>query len=114
MRHHLPTFPTIALTALTGVSLLYAQAQAPVITANGVVNAASHISPGLPNYGIAQGSMFIVKGQGLYSRMPPAAAASNPLPMTLSGASMQIAIAGAKIDVPMVFAAMSLIGDDQL
>src|SRR5215831_10740635 len=105
---------SIALLALTGASLLQAQRQAPFIRANGVVNAASHISPGLPNYGIAQGSMFLVKGQGLYSRMPQAAAASNPLPMTLSGASMQIAIAGAKIDVPMVFATMSPIGDDQL
>ena len=72
MRHSLPYFPTIAWLALTGASL----AQSPVIRANGVVNAASHISPGLPNYGIAQGSVFIVKGQGLYSRMPPAAAAS--------------------------------------
>ena len=54
MRHHLPAFPAIALLALTGVSLLHAQAQAPVIRASSVVSAASQIPPGLPNYGIAQ------------------------------------------------------------
>ena len=44
---------SIALLELTGVSLLYAQAQPPLIRANSVVNAASQIPPGLPNYGIA-------------------------------------------------------------
>ena len=61
---------SIALLELTGVSLLYAQAQSPVIWDNSVVNAASQIPPGLPNYGIAQGSMFSVRGQNLAVRMP--------------------------------------------
>ena len=108
MRHSLPYFPTIAWLALTGASL----AQSPVIRANGVVNAASHISPGLPNYGIAQGSMFIVNGQNLAVRMPQFTTASYPLPSTLAGSSMQITIAGAKVDVPMVYA--GTISDDQL
>src|SRR5437588_827392 len=106
MRHHLPAFPAIALLALTSVSLLHAQGQAPVITANSVVNAASRIPPGLPNYGLAQGSMFVLLGQGLASGTPPNTVAGSPLPLTLAGASMQIAIAGAKVDVPMVYAAV--------
>src|SRR5437867_2523074 len=74
MRNDQPTFPIIVSLALTGVSLLRAQAQPPVIRAGSVVNAASHISPGLPNYGVAQGSMFIVKGQGLSARTPSSTA----------------------------------------
>jgi hypothetical protein len=38
----------------------------PVIRAQaGVVNAASYSSPGLPNSGIAQGSVFVVIGKNL-------------------------------------------------
>src|SRR5437762_11866669 len=104
MRNHQPAFPA-ALLALASVSLLHAQAQPPVIRANGVVNAASRILPGSPNYGIAQGSMFLVKGQGLASGTPPNTAAGYPLPLTLAGASIQIALGGAKVDVPMVYTA---------
>ena len=79
MRNHQPGFPA-ALLALASVSLLHAQAQPPVIRANGVVNAASQILPGLPNYGIAQGSMFIVKCEGLATRMPQFTTANSPCP----------------------------------
>src|SRR6266702_5999415 len=103
---------SIALLELTRVSLLYAQAQPPVITANSVANLASRIPPGLPNYGIAQGSMFTVRGQNLAVRMPQFATASSPSQLSLAGSSMQITIAGAKVDVPMVYAGTS--GDDQL
>src|SRR5213080_654367 len=104
MRNHQPGFPA-ALLALASVSLLHAQAQPPVIRANGVVNAASQILPGLPNYGIAQGSMFVVRSRGLASGTPTNTGAGYPLPLTLAGASMQIAVAGAKVDVPMVYTA---------
>src|SRR5258707_12972286 len=108
MRHSLPYFPAIAWLALTGASL----AQSPVIRANSVVNAASHISPGLPNYGVAQGSLVIVRGQGLASGTPQQFTSGNsPLPTTLAGASMQITVAGAKVDVPMVYAAVGMFGD---
>ena len=93
-----------ALLSLSGVSLLHAQPQPPLIRANSAVNAASLIPPGLPNYGVAQGSMFSVKGQNLTIRMPQFTTASSPLPLTLAGSSMQITIAGAKVDVPMVYA----------
>src|SRR5258707_11010136 len=109
MCKYLPRFSIIVLLALTGASLS-AQAQPPMITANTVVNAASRISPGLPNYGIAQGSMFSLKGQGLASATPPISVASYPLPPTLAGASMQIAVAGATVNVPMVYAAADQLG----
>src|SRR5258708_4918113 len=105
MRTHLTAFPFTALLALTGVSLLYAQAQSPIITANSVVNAASRIPPGLPNYGVAQGGMFVLNGQGLASGMPPIAIANAPLPSTLP--SMQIAAGSAKVDVPLVYATVN-------
>src|SRR5262249_9005583 len=89
---------------LSGVILLHAQAQPPRIIAGTVVNAASRIPPGLPNYGIAQGSMFILTGQGLATAAPPITAGSSPLQMPLAGASMQITVAGAKVNVPMVYA----------
>jgi uncharacterized protein (TIGR03437 family) len=108
MRHHLPSHYRLAF-ALTVVSLLHAQ---PVIRPNSVVNAASHIFPGLPNYGLAQGSLFIVRGQGLASRTPqPFTSGNAPLQTTLAGASMQITVAGAKVDVPMVYAAVGMFGD---
>lgn len=40
---------------------------APAISDGGVVNAASNIAFGLPNYGIARGSLFVVKGTGFGS-----------------------------------------------
>ena len=67
---------TAALLFLSGMGLLHAQT--PVITANSVVNAASQIPRGLPNYGIAQGSMFIVKCEGLATRMPQFTTANSP------------------------------------
>jgi len=108
MRNHLPDFSTIVLLSLAGMSSLYAQAQPPVITAGTVVNAASRLPPGLPNYGLAQGSMFMLSGQGLASGTPPNTVANltnPPLPTTLAGASMRITAGGATVDVPMVYAA---------
>src|SRR4029077_5833861 len=112
MRHYLTVFLAIAVVALSGVSLLHAQAQPPAIRANSVVNAASHIFPGLPNYGVAQGSMFIVRGQGLASGTPQKFTSGNvPLQTTLARASIQITVAVAKVDVPMVYAAVGMFGD---
>ncbi len=47
----------------------------PIIQSNGVVNAASNAPSGLPNSGIAQGSIFLINGTGL--------GAANPAPMNL-------------------------------
>jgi uncharacterized protein (TIGR03437 family) len=73
---------------------------APAIT--GVVNSASLIPPGLPNYGIAQGSIFNVFGSGL----GPAAivgAPTLPLPPTLAGTTVTITIGGSTVTAPMFY-----------
>ncbi len=93
----------VAWASLSSVSLLPAQTKPPVISANTVVNAASQIPPGLPNYGIAQGSIFTLVVQGLASATPAISVASFPLQLTLAGASMQIAVAGATVNVPMIY-----------
>jgi uncharacterized protein (TIGR03437 family) len=91
------------LLFFVGASLPHAQAQ-PSIAAGTVVNAASRIPKGLPNYGIAQGSLFTLTGQGLVTAATPITVADSPLPLTLAGASMQITVGGTKVDVPMVSA----------
>ncbi len=55
------TFVTAVLGCLAGALSL--MAQAPVITS--IQNPASNILPGLPNFGIAQGSIFVLYGSGL-------------------------------------------------
>jgi uncharacterized protein (TIGR03437 family) len=81
-------------------------AQNPSFT--GVVNAASGIPPGLPNYGIAQGSIFLVYGSNLGPPPPTGAfvtAASVPLPTTagLAGTSITIAAGGTTVTAPMIY-----------
>ena len=76
----------------------------PVIAALGVRNAASYMLPGLPNAGIAQGSLFIVFGQN----MGPAKivqVSSFPLPTSagLAGTSIQITINGTSVDAIMLY-----------
>lgn len=74
---------------------------APLIT--GVVNVASNIPPGLPNYGIAQGALFAVYG----SNMGPAdlAVAQLPLPTTagLSGTTITFSVGGTVVTAPIYF-----------
>src|SRR5437016_5360596 len=87
------------------VPILPADAQAqPVIASLGIRNGASYASPGLPNSGIAQGSIFIVFGQNL----GPAAIAQVsrfPLPTSqgLAGTSIKIAVGGTTVDAIMLY-----------
>ncbi|HML16954.1 MAG TPA: hypothetical protein VK419_08000 [Bryobacteraceae bacterium] len=73
---------------------------APLITA--VVNVASNIPSGMPNYGIAQGSLFAVYG----SNLGPAnlVAGTLPLPTTgLAGTSISINVNGTTVTAPIFF-----------
>lgn len=94
-------FLALSLTAAT------LAAQTPTIT--GVVNAASGIPPGLPNSGLALGSVFTVYGTNL----GPAALqqASLPLPTTagLAGTSVTIKVNGTTVQAPMIFTIASQI-----
>lgn len=77
-------------------------AQPPSIIPASVVNAASYAQPGLPNYGVAQGGIFILKGQNLGAR-GVVTATSFPLQTTMGGTSMKIMIQGASFDVLMIY-----------
>lgn len=85
--------------------LLFVSAFSPLpaaINPGGVVNAASFMPFGLPNAGIAQGSLFLVFGTDLGA---PGLAQANefPLPTTLAGTSAQVAVGGVTVDCAMVF-----------
>ena len=80
-------------------------AQTPTIT--GVVNGASSIPPGVPNYAIAAGSIFVVYGSNLGAIPPGGAAvdsASVPLPTTgFAGTSMTVTVNGTTLPVPILY-----------
>jgi uncharacterized protein (TIGR03437 family) len=69
-------------------------AGAPTISQ--VQNNYSFILPGLPNYGIAPGSLFIVKGTNLATNSTPVlqSSAAPGLPTTLNGASISVTVGG--------------------
>jgi uncharacterized protein (TIGR03437 family) len=68
----------------------------PTIT--GVLNNYSYILPGLPNYGIAPGSLFVIFGSGLSSSAPPVLQSSAPpgLPTSLNQTSISVTVNGVK------------------
>lgn len=106
-----PAFSVLGLVfAAAGVLL-----GQPMIIPGSVVNAASYAQPGLPNYGIAQGGVFILKGQNL-GASGIVTANSFPLQAHMGGTSMKIMIQGASFDVLMVYvvAGQSSLGYDQL
>ncbi len=98
------------LSAAAGVML-----SQPIIAPGSVVNAASYAQPGLPNYGVAQGGVFILKGQNL-GTSGIVTANSFPLQPKMGGTSMKIMIQGGSFDVLMVYvvAGQSSLGYDQL
>ncbi len=78
---------------------------APAVTSAGIVNAASFISPALPNGGIARGSIFTIFGANLG---PNAllAAARFPLETTLGCVSVRVTRGGTSVDaIPLAVAA---------
>ena len=84
-------------------SLLAAAAAFAQPSITSVENAASNIPPGLPNSGIARGSMFVVKGANLG---PPSivVAQSFPLPLTLAATSVSVTSAGQTVSAIMYYA----------
>jgi uncharacterized protein (TIGR03437 family) len=90
-------FRLAGLAALLSCGLF---AGAPAIT--GVVNSASLIAPGRPNYGIAQGSIFNVFGSGL-GPATIVAPAFVPLPLTLGGTSVSVTVGGITVSAPLFY-----------
>lgn len=69
---------------------------------NSVQNPGSNILPGLPNYGIAQGSVFVVYGTGL-GPAKIVGAPSLPLQTTLGGTSISVTVNGTTVNAYMVY-----------
>jgi uncharacterized protein (TIGR03437 family) len=76
--------------ALAGIFAGYALGQTP--TVGGLLNNYSFTLPGLPNYGIAEGSIFDIFGTNLASTSVPLQA--PPLKTTLSGVSIAVTVNG--------------------
>jgi len=93
------------LMAMAVVTVISPRAFAqPVIASLGVRNAASYTLPGLPNSGVAQGSLFIVFGQNL-GPAKIVQVSSFPLPTSqgLSGTSIQVTVNGTTVDAIMLY-----------
>ena len=81
------------LFAFLAASCAFAQ---PVINSGSVVNSASYLSQGLPGSGIAQGSIFTIKGSGL----GPGTMVQSGLPLStsLAGTSVKVTVAPQSVD----------------
>jgi uncharacterized protein (TIGR03437 family) len=92
----------LVLTLVACLAAIPAFCDAPAIAAQGVKNAASYEDPELPNGPIAEGSIFNIFG----SSMGPTAlayATSLPLPITLSGTSINVAVNGTAVQCFMIY-----------
>ncbi len=81
----------------------------PTISTGGILNAASHTPFGLPNSGIAQGSMFLVTGQNLgptWVQFTP----SLPLSTSLSGVSLTVTVGSISLAPYLVYVSATQIG----
>lgn len=97
-------YAKVIVTAASGASLWLeyktflarpnATASTPVITQ--LQNNYSYLLPGVPNYGIAPGSLFVIIGTGLSSSAPPVlqSSAAPGLPTTLNQTSISVTVNG--------------------
>lgn len=84
------------------ITLVTAQAE-PVISPDGIVNAASYIPSGLPNSGIAQGSLFVVMGSGLGPNSLQQAP-GVPWPAELAETTVQVTVGGTTVNAYLYYA----------
>lgn len=98
----------LAVAAMSLAPFAFAQ---PLIRAVSLVNAANSIPSGLPNAGLAQGGMFVLKGRNLGAKGTVVANAF-PLSPTMGGTSMKITIAGSTVNALMIYVVGGL-SDDQ-
>jgi uncharacterized protein (TIGR03437 family) len=93
---------THVIFAFLIASFAFAQ---PVIYSSQVVNSASFLSQGLPGSGIAQGSIFTIRGSGVG---PNTMVQSGPLPLktSLGGTSVAVTVGGQTVTA-YVLAALS-------
>ncbi|HEX4595103.1 MAG TPA: hypothetical protein VH157_12550 [Bryobacteraceae bacterium] len=78
-----------------------AVAQTPSVPANAILNSASYAYVGLPNSGIAQGSIFTMFGSNIGPASSPPL--SYPLQTNLGGVSIKVTSGGTVVDVIPIF-----------
>src|ERR1700732_3810111 len=88
----------LKLCALGAFVVATAVAQ-PKVTA--LVNNYGNVLPGLPNYGIAQGSLFVIYGSGLANTTTTLQ--SVPLQTPLSGVTISVTVSGSTVACPIYF-----------
>jgi len=98
------------LSSLAGFLAANTAPAQPVIAANGVVNSASYHAPGLPGSGIAQGSIFVILGNGLGPATLTPAPGVFPLPITLAGTSVTISSGGIETPAILLYTSEHQIG----
>jgi uncharacterized protein (TIGR03437 family) len=96
----------LPLLGLAGLLAATAAAQ-PVVT--GALNTASYALSGLPNGGLAQGSMIAIFGRNL-GPTAIAQASSFPLPKALGGTSARLTAGGASFDLILTYSLASQVG----
>ena len=100
--HREPTLSPPTDTSAPSRSGCRPSAQTPVINPGGIVNNASYIPLGLPNSGIAQGSMFILKGNpfGLCNANPANnVVIANSFPLNTIMRNVQVRIHDERADL---------------
>jgi uncharacterized protein (TIGR03437 family) len=108
-------YAAVGVTAVSGTSItlqfttfgVASVATGPTITQ--VLNNYGLIPAGFPNSGIAQGTLFIIKGSGLADPNAPAVLQSSAdpgLPTTLNGASVKVTVNGTTT-VPVFYYAIA-------
>jgi uncharacterized protein (TIGR03437 family) len=102
-------YAKVLITAYTSgsLSLKYTTFGAPAGGANApqisaIENAATNIPAGLPNGPIAQGALFVIKGQNL-GPANVVVATTFPLLTSIGGTSIQVTVGGTKVDCIMYY-----------
>jgi len=89
--------------ALAALALAFPAAVLGQPTVTALVNNYSNIPPGVPSYGIAPGSLFIIYGTDLSDNVTPVLQnLSTPLPLTLNHTSIAVTVGG-KVTNPAMY-----------
>jgi len=102
-------FGKFLVTSVTGTSLViqYTTYISTTPTITGVQNNYSYLTPGLPNYGIAPSTIFIITGSSLASTTTVSSLQSSAapgLPTSLNGASISVTVGGVTTHPAMYYA----------
>jgi uncharacterized protein (TIGR03437 family) len=102
-------FGKFLVTAVSGsLTIQYTTYESATPKITSVQNNYSLLVPGLPNYGIAQGSLFIIKGTSLAS-IPTSSvtlqsSGGSGIPKTLNGASISVTVNGTTVQPGIYYA----------